>query len=154
MPPLKKAEGSENKASICCDCEGFEAQGFRLAARAARIASIEVERLQRRKKRKVVPNPNRKFIALAALTSAPTSIKLSSTVRLQSPGIFDSYMLSYSYPILLYAHQTLGPHTRFYVCLPRLVYECKFISGNSHIAVENYHAESATGPNVIIPYIS
>ena len=56
--------------------KGFEAQEFRLASHAARIASLEeeVERLQRKKKRKAMPNPNRKFITVAeALRTSQTS---------------------------------------------------------------------------------
>ena len=52
--------------------KGFEAQEFRLASHAARIASLEeeVERLQRKKKRKAVPNPNRKFMTIAEALGA------------------------------------------------------------------------------------
>src|SRR3569833_2525228 len=60
-----KTPGTSHQYAVIA--KGFEAQEFRLASHAARIASLEeeVERLQRRKKRKAVPNPNRKFMTVA-----------------------------------------------------------------------------------------
>jgi len=47
--------------------KGFEAQEQILAAHSIKIASLEEEvaRLKRRKKRRAIPNPNRRFISLS-----------------------------------------------------------------------------------------
>ena len=47
--------------------KGFESQEQRLAAHAVRIAGLEekVARLTRGKKRKAIPNPNRRFMTLS-----------------------------------------------------------------------------------------
>ena len=47
--------------------KGFEAQEQILAAHSIKIASLEKEvaRLKRRKKRRAIPNPNRRFISLS-----------------------------------------------------------------------------------------
>ncbi|KAG6989558.1 hypothetical protein FocnCong_v021125 [Fusarium oxysporum f. sp. conglutinans] len=49
--------------------KGFEAQESKIASLSARVASLEEEvgRLSRGKKRRAIPNPNRKFITLAKL---------------------------------------------------------------------------------------
>jgi hypothetical protein len=48
--------------------KGFEAQESKIASLSARITSLEEEvgRLSRGKKRKAIPNPNKKFMTLAA----------------------------------------------------------------------------------------
>lgn len=65
--------------------KGFEAQEIKLASHTARIASLEeeVECLQRRKKRKAVPNPNRKFITVAEALGTSQAVE---TPILQAPG--------------------------------------------------------------------
>ena len=55
--------------------KGFEAQESKVASLSARIASLEeeVSRLSRGKKRKAIPNPNKKFMTLAeALVAGET----------------------------------------------------------------------------------
>ncbi|KAJ0122833.1 hypothetical protein HZ326_31584 [Fusarium oxysporum f. sp. albedinis] len=52
--------------------KGFEAQESKIASLSTRIASLEEEvgRLSRGKKRKAIPNPNKKFISLAEALAA------------------------------------------------------------------------------------
>jgi hypothetical protein len=55
--------------------KGFEAQESKIASLSSRIASLEEEvgRLSRGKKRKAIPNPNKKFMTLAeALVAGDT----------------------------------------------------------------------------------
>ncbi|KAI7766580.1 hypothetical protein LZL87_014143 [Fusarium oxysporum] len=56
--------------------EGFEAQESKIASLSTRIASLEEEagRLSRGKKRKAIPNPNKKFITLAEALAAGDTI--------------------------------------------------------------------------------
>lgn len=56
--------------------KGFEAQEQVLVAHAAKIASLEekVARLERGKKRKAVPNPNRRFMTLAEILATGEDI--------------------------------------------------------------------------------
>ena len=52
--------------------KGFESQEQRLAEHAVRIASLEEEvaRLTRGKKRRAIPNPNRRFMTLSEALAA------------------------------------------------------------------------------------
>jgi hypothetical protein len=55
--------------------KGFEAQESKIASLSSRVASLEEEvgRLSRGKKRKAIPNPNKKFMTLAeALVAGDT----------------------------------------------------------------------------------
>jgi hypothetical protein len=63
--------------------KGFEGQRFRLAPHAARIASEEMERLQKRRKRKAVRSPNRKFMTVA---EALVASQASGNTILQTPS--------------------------------------------------------------------
>ncbi|KAG6980029.1 hypothetical protein FocnCong_v009877 [Fusarium oxysporum f. sp. conglutinans] len=56
--------------------KGFEAQESKIASLSSRVASLEEEvgRLSRGKKRKAVPNPNRKFMTLAEALVAGDAI--------------------------------------------------------------------------------
>ena len=56
--------------------KGFEAQEQALAVHVTRVASLEEEvaRLKRGKKRKAVPNPNRRFMALSEALAAGEAI--------------------------------------------------------------------------------
>ncbi|OBS16804.1 hypothetical protein FPOA_27081 [Fusarium poae] len=56
--------------------KGFEAQESKIASLSTRIASLEEEvgRLSRGKKRKTVPNPNKKFITLAEVLATGDTI--------------------------------------------------------------------------------
>ncbi|KAM5529670.1 transposase [Fusarium oxysporum f. sp. phaseoli] len=56
--------------------KGFEAQESKIASLSTRIASLEEEvgRLSRGKKRKAIPNPNKKFISLAEALAAGDTI--------------------------------------------------------------------------------
>ncbi|KAJ0128656.1 Uncharacterized protein HZ326_28251 [Fusarium oxysporum f. sp. albedinis] len=56
--------------------KGFEAQESKIASLSTRIASLEEEvgRLSRGKKRKAIPNPNKKFITLAEALAAGDTI--------------------------------------------------------------------------------
>ncbi|OBS16857.1 hypothetical protein FPOA_12567 [Fusarium poae] len=56
--------------------KGFEAQESKIASLSTRIASLEEEvgRLSRGKKRKAVPNPNKKFMTLAEALAAGDTI--------------------------------------------------------------------------------
>jgi hypothetical protein len=55
---------------------GFEAQESKIASLSSRVASLEEEvgRLSRGKKRKAIPNPNRKFMTLAEALVAGDAI--------------------------------------------------------------------------------
>ena len=56
--------------------KGFETQEQKLAAHAVRITSLEEEvaRLKRGKKRKAIPNPNRRFMTLSEALAAGEAI--------------------------------------------------------------------------------
>uniref|UniRef100_A0A0D2XSW8 Transposase n=1 Tax=Fusarium oxysporum (strain Fo5176) TaxID=660025 RepID=A0A0D2XSW8_FUSOF len=56
--------------------KGFEAQESKIASLSTRIASLEEEvgRLSRGKKRKAIPNPNKKFMTLAEALAAGDTI--------------------------------------------------------------------------------
>jgi hypothetical protein len=56
--------------------KGFEAQESKIASLSSRVASLEEEvgRLSRGKKRKAIPNPNRKFMTLAEALVAGDAI--------------------------------------------------------------------------------
>jgi hypothetical protein len=56
--------------------KGFEAQESKTASLSSRIASLEEEvgRLSRSKKRKPIPNPNKKFMTLAEALVAGVTI--------------------------------------------------------------------------------
>jgi hypothetical protein len=56
--------------------KGFEAQESKIASLSSRIASLEEEvgRLSRGKKRKAIPNPNKKFMTLAEALAANDTI--------------------------------------------------------------------------------
>ncbi|RYC77404.1 hypothetical protein BFJ63_vAg19722, partial [Fusarium oxysporum f. sp. narcissi] len=60
--------------------KGFEAQESKIASLSARVASLEEEvgRLSRGKKRRAIPNPNRKFITLAEALVAGDTISRSN----------------------------------------------------------------------------
>ncbi|KAF6525446.1 hypothetical protein HZS61_011241 [Fusarium oxysporum f. sp. conglutinans] len=57
--------------------KGFEAQESKIASLSSRVASLEEEvgRLSRGKKRKAIPNPNRKFMTLAEALVAGDAIQ-------------------------------------------------------------------------------
>ncbi|RKK77240.1 hypothetical protein BFJ71_g16777 [Fusarium oxysporum] len=61
--------------------KGFEAQQQTVAAHTARIASLEEElaRLKRGKKRKAVPNPNKRFMTLAETLAGGEAIAEEET---------------------------------------------------------------------------
>jgi hypothetical protein len=61
-------------------CKGFEAQESKIAPLSTRVASLEEEvvRWSRGKKRKAVPNPNRKFMTLAEALVAGEAIPVTS----------------------------------------------------------------------------
>ena len=56
--------------------KGFEAQESKIASLSSRVASLEeeVSRLSRGKKRKAIPNPNKKFMTLAEALVAGENI--------------------------------------------------------------------------------
>ncbi|KAJ4176326.1 hypothetical protein NW759_17773 [Fusarium solani] len=60
--------------------KGFEAQESKIASLSARVASLEEEvgRLSRGKKRRAIPNPNRKFMTLAEALVAGDTISRSN----------------------------------------------------------------------------
>jgi hypothetical protein len=59
-----KTPGTRHRYAVIA--KGFEAQEVELVAQATRISSLEEEvaRLQRGKKRKAIPNPNKRFMTL------------------------------------------------------------------------------------------
>lgn len=69
-----KTPGTRKRYAIIA--KGFEAQQQTLAAHSVKIAGLEekVARLERGKKRKAIPNPNRRFIALSEALAAGEAI--------------------------------------------------------------------------------
>jgi hypothetical protein len=66
---LAKGRTPATRRRYAVIAKGFESQQQRLAAHEVRIAGLEeqVARLQRGKKRRAIPNPNRRFMALSEL---------------------------------------------------------------------------------------
>ncbi|RYC77805.1 hypothetical protein BFJ63_vAg19321 [Fusarium oxysporum f. sp. narcissi] len=64
---LGKNKSPSTKRRYSVISRGFEAQESKIASLSSRVASLEEEvgRLSRGKKRKAIPNPNRKFMTLA-----------------------------------------------------------------------------------------
>ena len=69
--------------------KGFEAQESKIASLSARVASLEEEvgRLSRGKKRRAIPNPNRKFIILAEALAASDTISRSNEAIKEAEAI-------------------------------------------------------------------
>jgi hypothetical protein len=72
-------------------CKGFEAQESKIASLSTRVASLEEEvgRLSRGKKRKAVPNPNRKFMTLAEALVAGEAIPQTSQAAAETEVVED-----------------------------------------------------------------
>ncbi|KAJ0129129.1 hypothetical protein HZ326_27771 [Fusarium oxysporum f. sp. albedinis] len=64
---LGKNQSPSTRRRYSVISKGFEAQESKIASLSSRVASLEEEvgRLSRGKKRKAIPNPNRKFMTLA-----------------------------------------------------------------------------------------
>jgi hypothetical protein len=64
---LRKNKGPSTRRRYSVTSKGFEAQESKIASLGARVTSLEEEvgRLSRGKKRKAIPNPNKKFMTLA-----------------------------------------------------------------------------------------
>ena len=73
---LGKSKTPATRRRYAVIAKGFESQEQVLAAHAIRIANLEEEvaRLKRGKKRKVIPNPNRRFINLSEMLAAGKAI--------------------------------------------------------------------------------
>ncbi|KAG6979719.1 hypothetical protein FocnCong_v010364 [Fusarium oxysporum f. sp. conglutinans] len=71
--------------------EGFEAQESKIASLSKRVASLEEEvgRLSRGKKRKAVPNPNRKFMTLAEVLVTGETIPKTSQATAETEVVED-----------------------------------------------------------------
>ncbi|KAG6979290.1 hypothetical protein FocnCong_v010477 [Fusarium oxysporum f. sp. conglutinans] len=76
---LNKTPKTRRRYSVIA--KGFEAQQQTVAAHTLRIASLEEElaRLKRGKKRKAVPNPNKRFMALGETLAGKESIPEGAT---------------------------------------------------------------------------
>ncbi|KAJ0133039.1 hypothetical protein HZ326_23888 [Fusarium oxysporum f. sp. albedinis] len=72
--------------------KGFEAQESKIASLSTRVASLEeeVRRLSRGKKRKAVPNPNRKFMTLAEALVAGEAIPETSQAAAETEVVEDA----------------------------------------------------------------
>ncbi|KAM5528380.1 hypothetical protein FOXYSP1_18861 [Fusarium oxysporum f. sp. phaseoli] len=73
---LGKNKSPSTKRRYSVISKGFEAQESKIASLSSRVASLEEEvgRLSRGKKRKAIPNPNRKFMILAEALVAGDAI--------------------------------------------------------------------------------
>ncbi|RYC79423.1 hypothetical protein BFJ63_vAg17693 [Fusarium oxysporum f. sp. narcissi] len=73
---LRKSKSPSTIRRYSLISKGFEAQESKIASLSSRVASQEEEvgRLSRGKKRKAIPNPNRKFITLAEALVADDAI--------------------------------------------------------------------------------
>jgi hypothetical protein len=71
--------------------KGFEAQESKIASLSSRVASLEeeVSRLSRGKKRKAVPNPNKKFMTLAEALVAGDVISSPSRATQETEAVED-----------------------------------------------------------------
>jgi hypothetical protein len=71
---LNKSPSTRRRYTVIA--KGFEAQQQTLASHAVEIASLkeELARLKRGKKRKVIPNPNRRFMSLSEALAAAEDI--------------------------------------------------------------------------------
>jgi hypothetical protein len=69
--------------------KGFEAQESKIASLSSRVASLEEEvgRLSRGKKRKAIPNPNRKFMTLAESLVTGDTISEPNEVIEETEGV-------------------------------------------------------------------
>ncbi|KAH7461483.1 hypothetical protein FOMA001_g19113 [Fusarium oxysporum f. sp. matthiolae] len=73
---LGKNKSPSTRRRYAVISKGFEAQESKIASLSSRVASLEEEvgRLSRGKKRKAIPNPNRKFMTLAEALVAGDAI--------------------------------------------------------------------------------
>lgn len=73
---LGKSKTPRTRRRYAVIAKGFESQQQKVAAHEVRIASLEeqVARLQRGKKRKTVPNPNRRFMSLSEVLASGEGI--------------------------------------------------------------------------------
>jgi hypothetical protein len=71
--------------------KGFEAQESKTASLSSRIASLEEEvgRLSRGKKRKAIPNPNKKFMTLAEALVAGDTISEPKQANVETEAVED-----------------------------------------------------------------
>ena len=71
--------------------KGFEAQESKIASLSSRIASLEEEvgRLSRGKKRKAIPNPNKKFMTLAETLVANDTISEPNEATVVADAVED-----------------------------------------------------------------
>jgi hypothetical protein len=71
--------------------KGFEAQESKIVSLSSRVASLEeeVERLSRGKKRKAIPNPNRKFMTLAEALVAGDTISEPNQATVETEAVED-----------------------------------------------------------------
>jgi hypothetical protein len=71
--------------------KGFKAQELKIASLSLRIASLEEEigRLSRGKKRKAIPNPNKKFITLAEALVTNNTISELNEATIEADTIED-----------------------------------------------------------------
>jgi len=87
---LSKNKTPATRRRYAVIAKGFETQEQTLAAHAVRISSVEeeVSRLKRGKKRKAIPNPNRRFMTLSeALAAGETIPEVGSQTE---PVVVDS----------------------------------------------------------------
>jgi hypothetical protein len=81
---LRKNKSPSTRRRYSVILKGFEAQESKIASLSSRVASLEEEvgRLSRGKKRKAIPNPNRKFMTLAeALVAGDTISELNQAAE-------------------------------------------------------------------------
>jgi hypothetical protein len=71
--------------------KGFEAQESKIASLSSRVASLEEEvgRLSRRKKRKAIPNPNKKFMTLFEALVACGTISELNRATIETDAVED-----------------------------------------------------------------
>jgi hypothetical protein len=71
--------------------KGFEAQESKIASLSSRVATLkeEVERLSRGKKRKAIPNPNRKFMTLAEALVVGNAVSEPNQTTVETVAVED-----------------------------------------------------------------
>jgi hypothetical protein len=88
---LGKNKSSSTRRRYSVISKGFEAQESKIASLSSRIASLEeeVSRLSRGKKRKAIPNPNKKFMTLAEALVAGEVISSPSRATQETEAVED-----------------------------------------------------------------
>jgi hypothetical protein len=88
---LRKNKSPSTRRRYSVISKGFEAQESKIASLSSRVASLEEEvgRLSRRKKRKAIPNPNKKFMTLFEALVACGTISELNRATIETDAVED-----------------------------------------------------------------